>query len=107
MAFLERGGGALAGGIGVVAAEDGFGRKGREPGEDAGGDAGRGGDLGGGGAMEGEQTGREGVDGALGEQQAGRPAGTGRSRPEAAAPLAGTLGEALCLPPRQHQGETR
>ena len=46
-----------------------------------------------GGAMEGEQTGREGVDGALGEQQAGRP--LGRSQPEAAAPLAGAPGEAL------------
>ena len=45
--------------------------------------------------MEGEQTGGEGVDGALGEQRAGRPAGPGRSQPEAAAALAGALGEAL------------
>ena len=42
MALLEGGGVALAGGIGIVAAEDGAGRKGGEVGGDEGGDASRG-----------------------------------------------------------------
>ncbi len=94
MALLQGGGGALAGGVGVVAAQQGAGREVRQPGGDVIGHAGGGGDQGAGGQVVPQQAGREGVDGALDEQHAGG-VGRGVGQPEPAALLAGAWGEAL------------
>ena len=94
-------GGLVAGGIGVVAAQEGESAEGVQPAGEAGGDAAGGGDEGGGGQGErGEQAGGESVDGALDEEhRGGRPADVGGRQPEAAEGLAGAGRHAATAPP--------
>ena len=95
MGAAEGGGSGVAGGIGVVGADEVLAAEGLEPGREPGGDAGGGGEEGAGRQFRGQQLqGGEGVDGAFDEQ-----GGAGRCRaveqPEAAAGLARSRRHAL------------